>query len=93
MNLQEFKKNNPEFAAEAAKCKDKFEFTRVSEKYKIKFGTSSFEKAYKMFCEPEMGELSEDDLGEVAGGTSQGDGSGADIRMTDIAGTGVVNIS
>lgn len=68
MNLQEFKMKKPEFVKEASKCKDEFEFTRLAEKYGIKFGTGCFEKAYALFCG--KGEISEDALASVAGGVN-----------------------
>lgn len=70
MNLQEFKMKKPEFVKEASKCKDEFEFTRLAEKHGIKFGAGCFEKAYALFCGNGKGELSEDALANVAGGTS-----------------------
>lgn len=70
MNLQEFKMKNPEFVKEASKCNDEFEFTRLAEKYGIKFGSGCFEKAYALFCGKGKGEISEDLLANVAGGTN-----------------------
>lgn len=68
MDLQEFKLSKPDFVKEAKWCKDKSEFTRLAEKYGIKFGSGSFEKAYALFCD--TGEISEDALENVAGGVN-----------------------
>lgn len=70
MDLQEFKLKKPEFVEEAKKCKDKFEFTKVAEKHKVKFGADCFEAAYKFFCSASDGEMSEDDLAGVSGGVA-----------------------
>lgn len=70
MNLQEFKLKKPEFVEEAKKCKDKFEFTKVAEKHKVKFGADCFESAYSFFCGSSDGEMSEDDLAGVSGGAN-----------------------
>lgn len=70
MNLQEFKMKQPDFVKEAKKCKDEFEFTRLAEKHGIKFGSGCFEKAYALFCGNGKGEISEDSLANVAGGTN-----------------------
>ena len=70
MNLQEFKLKKPEFVEEAKKCKDKFEFTKVAEKHKVKFGADCFEAAYSFFCGASDGEISEDDLAGVSGGAN-----------------------
>lgn len=70
MNLQEFKLKKPEFVEEAKKCKDKFEFTKVAEKHKVKFGADCFEAAYSFFCGASNGEMSEDDLAGVSGGAN-----------------------
>lgn len=68
MNLQEFKIRKPEFVKEAKNCKNEFEFTRLAEKYNIKFGAGCFKKAYELFCNSKSGELNEDTLKNVAGG-------------------------
>ncbi len=70
MDLQEFKLKKPEFVEEAKKCKDKFEFTKVAEKHKVKFGADCFEAAYSFFCGASNGEMSEDDLAGVSGGVA-----------------------
>lgn len=70
MDLQEFKMKKPEFVKEASKCNDEFEFTELAEKYGIKFGAGSFEKAYALFCNSGNAALSEDALANVAGGVN-----------------------
>ncbi len=88
MDLQEFKLNKPKFVEEAKKCNDKFEFEKVAQKHKIRFAPDRFESAYAYFCGASEGELSEDALSGVAGGTG---GSMMDIDAIDIAGTTIVN--
>ena len=86
MNLQEFKLKKPEFVEEAKKCKDKFEFTKVAEKHKVKFGADCFEAAYSFFCGASNGEMSEDDLAGVAGGVR-------DLQATDLGFGGITLIN
>lgn len=68
MDLKGFELKKPEFVKEAKKCKDKFEFTRVAEKYNVKFGADCFEAAYSFFCGSSKGGMSDDDLAGVSGG-------------------------
>lgn len=86
MDLQEFKLKKPEFVEEAKKCKDKFEFTKVAEKHKVKFGADCFEAAYSFFCGASDGEMSEDDLAGVAGGVR-------DLQATDLGFGGITLIN
>lgn len=86
MDLQEFKLKKPEFVEEAKKCKDKFEFTKVAEKHKVKFGADCFEAAYSFFCGASDGEMSEDDLAGVAGGVQE-------LQATDLGFGGITLIN
>lgn len=68
MNLQEFKLSKPDFVKAARDCKDESEFTKLAEKYGIRFGNGCFEKAYELFCGHSDEELSDDALLNVSGG-------------------------
>lgn len=69
MDLQEFKSLKPEFVSAAKNCKDESEFTKLAEKNGIKFGKNCLKKAYDLFCIQSNGELSEESLKNVSGGT------------------------
>lgn len=73
MTLQEFINKRPEFVEKAKRTTSKEDFVRLAEREKIKFGSGCLDKVYALICSgrEESGEISDDALEIVAGGTGE----------------------
>lgn len=70
MTLQEFLKSHPKFVEMAKKCKSESEFADLAEKNGLRFSKDTLSQTYRVLCQQETGELSDDALKSVAGGVA-----------------------
>ena len=89
MNLKDLKVKKPEFAREAKKCKNKFEFARVAEKYNIRIASDSFDEAYELLCAENENQLSAEMLANAAGGIGT---QTTEVHMTEIGNTTILKL-